>query len=137
MAETKEEIRLLLVEPGEKPKLISVEHTLQNLQELVGGYIECHYPWNDPVALICCGDAKLKGSPPNRMLLDENGEPYDLVNGIFFICGLSYDDFASISDDLAEKYTEMFYWPEMLMRTLEGKILWFRLKPGTEPVVIA
>ena len=132
-----EDIRALLVEPGEKPRPVTMEHTLQNLQEAVGGYIECHYPWDDPVALVCCGDAKLKGYPPNRMLLDGDGRPYDLINGAFLICGLSYDDLASISDGLAEKYTELFYWPEMLMHTMDGHVLWFRLKPGTEPVVVA
>ena len=34
------EIRVLLVEPGEKPKLVTIEHTLENLQKLVGGYIQ-------------------------------------------------------------------------------------------------
>ena len=131
-----EEIRILLVEPGEKPRLVTMEHTLQNLQDAVGGYIECHYPWDDPVALICCGDAKLKGYPPNRMLIDGEGEPYDLINGTFFICGLSYDDFSSINNELAEKYADLFYWPEMLMRTMEGRILWFRLKPGEKPRMI-
>ena len=132
-----EEIRILLVEPGERPRLVTIEHTLEKLQEMVDGYIECHYPWEDPVALVCCGDAKLKGYPPNRMLLDDKGEPYDFIAGNFFICGLSYDNLASISDDLAEKYTDFFYWPEMLLRTMDGHVVWIRMKPGEEPRVIA
>ena len=47
------EIRVLLVEPGEKPRLVTVEHTLENLQALVDGYIQAVYPWDDPVAVIC------------------------------------------------------------------------------------
>ena len=131
-----EEIRLLLVEPGEKPRLVTVEHTLKKLQEIIGGTLQAVYPFEDRVAIICDDDGKGKGLAPNRMLLDENGEPYDLIAGTFVISGLSYDNFASISDELAEKYTGMFYWPEMLMRTMDGRILWFRLEPGTEPVVI-
>ncbi len=37
------EIRALLVGPGEKPRLVTVEHTLENLQKLVGGYIQAVY----------------------------------------------------------------------------------------------
>ena len=131
-----EEIRILLVEPWERPRLVTIEHTLEKLQEMVDGYIECHYPREDPVAIVCCGDAKLKGYPPNRMLLDDKGEPYDFIAGNFFICGLSYDNLASISNDLAEKYTDLFYWPEMLLRTMDDHVVWIRMKPGEEPKVI-
>ena len=40
MAET---IRVLLVEPMEKPRLVTVPHTLENLQKLVDGYIQAVY----------------------------------------------------------------------------------------------
>lgn len=38
-----EKIRVLLVEPMEKPKLVTVDHELKNLQKLVGGYIQALY----------------------------------------------------------------------------------------------
>ena len=47
-----ERIRVLLVEPGEKPHLVEVDHSLDELQKLVGGYIAATYPWEDPVAVI-------------------------------------------------------------------------------------
>ena len=131
-----EQIRVLLIEPGEHPRLVTVEHTLENLQELVGGTIQAVYPVPEPVAVICDDDGKFKGYVPNRALVDEEGEPYDIVVGTFFICGLGKDNFASISDELARQFTERFFWPEMFMRTLEGQILWIRLKPGEQPRVI-
>ena len=97
-----EQIRVLLVEPGEHPRLVTVEHTLENLQELVGGTIQAVYPFPEPVAVICDDDGKFKGYVPNRALVDEEGEPYDIVVGTFFICGLGKDNFASISDELDE-----------------------------------
>ena len=115
---------------------MTVEHTLENLQELVGGTIQAVYPFPEPVAVICDDNGKFKGYVPNRALVDEEGEPYDIVVGTFFICGLGKDNFASISDELAGQFTERFFWPEMFMRTLEGQILWIRLKPGTKPRVI-
>ena len=131
------EIRVLLVEPGEKPRLVTIEHTLENLQKLVGGYIQAVYPWDDPVGLICDEDGSANGKPLNRALLDEDGNPYDIIKGAFFICGLGEEDFCSISDELAEKYAERFRWPEMFMRTVDGHVLWVRLAPGETPHIIA
>ena len=45
-------ITVLMVEPHRHPYLKTVEHTLENLQSLVGGYITATYPWEDPVGLI-------------------------------------------------------------------------------------
>ena len=133
-----EEIRVLVVEPLEKPRLVTVAHTLKNLQELAGGTIQAVYPWpEDRVALLCDDEGKFKGYPPNRMLVGEDGEPYDILVGTFFLTGLSEDNFASISDELAEKYTELFYWPEMFTKTMDGHVMWLKIKPGEEPKIIA
>ena len=129
-------IRLLLVEPLESPRLVEVEHTLENLQKLVGGSIQAVYPWDEPVGLVCDDDGKFKGYVPNRALVDEDGDPYDIIVGTFFICGLGRENFASISDELAERFTERFRWPEMFMRTLDGHVVWVRMKPGEEPRII-
>ena len=131
-----EEIRVLLVEPMERPRLVTILHTLENLQKLVGGDIQAVYPWEDPVAVVCDDEGLFKGYLPNRLLEDEDGNPYDILKGTFFICGLGREDFASISDELAAKYTEKFYWPEMFMRTMDDHVMWIRMKPGTEPKMI-
>ena len=131
-----EEIRVLLVEPMEKPRLVTVPHTLENLQKLVGGDLEAVYPWADPVAAVCDEDGITNGKPLNRLLEDEEGNPYDVLKGTFFICGLGRENFASISDGLAEKYTEKFRYPEMFMRTMDGHVVWIKMKPGEEPKVI-
>ena len=132
-----ERIKVLLVEPMEEPKLIEIEHTLENLQELVGGDLQAVYPWEDPVAVIVCDDdGKYKGYIANRILADEDGKPYDLICGPFFICGLTTENFGSISDELAKKYTEMFRFPEMFLRGEDGKVFWCRLGSGEEPKII-
>ena len=46
-----EQVRVLLVEPGEYPRLVTVEHTLENLQELTGGTIQTLYPFPEPVTV--------------------------------------------------------------------------------------
>ncbi len=44
-------MRVLVIEPGAKPVVKDIENTLESLQNMVGGYIECVYPFEDPVAL--------------------------------------------------------------------------------------
>ena len=123
-----EMIRVLLVEPGKHPRLVEVEHTVQNLQKLVGGYLQAVYPWSDYLALVCDDEAKLKrGTLPNRIL-----EDYDLLVGSFFICGLGEEDFTSISDEMALKYAKKFWMPEEFLRMPEGLVL-LRQDDGTEP----
>jgi hypothetical protein len=131
-----EMIKVLIIEPKEPPRLETIEHTLENLQKLVGGTIQACYPWNDPVALICDDDGKFKGYEANRVLVDDDGEPYDVVVGTFLITGLTREDFGSLSEEMAEKYTERFRWPEMFMRTMDGHVVWVKLKPGEKPRVI-
>ena len=129
-----EEMRVLLVEPGETPRVVAIPHTLEAMQELVGGTIACTYPWEDLVGLVHCDEAMDKGMLPNRMLRDEDGEIYDIVPGAFFIAGLTADSFCSIPDDLAEKYTELFRYPEIYVRTMDGHVVC--LKPESDEPVI-
>lgn len=132
-----EKIRVLLVEPMEKPRLVEIEHELEKMQELVDGYIQVLYPWEDPVGLVCDDEGLFKQSMPNRALVDEEGNPYDIVKGTFFVCGLTEDSFCSLSDEMAEKFMERFRWPEMFMRTMDNHVVWVRMKPGEKPVLIA
>ena len=125
-------IRVLLIEPGTHPRLVEVAHELENLQALVGGYIEAVYPWDDPVALVCDEEGKCKSDTrPNRML-----EDYDQLVGPVFICGLGEEDFASITDELALKYAEKFWMPETFIRTGAG-LLVIRDDDGTTPTLEA
>lgn len=45
-------MKVLIVEPGKRPIKADIDHTLHNLQQVVGGYIQAIYPWDDPVALV-------------------------------------------------------------------------------------
>ena len=131
-----EKIRVLLVEPLEEPRVVEIERRLDCLQETVGGLMQAIYPYSDPVAIVCDDEAKLKGSVPNRALVDDKGNPYDIICGSFFLCGIGMDDFISISDEQAEKYTEVFRCPEMFVRALDGHVFWMKMGSGQPPRVI-
>ena len=101
-------IKVLIVEPEKDPRVEEISHTLESLQQIVGGYIQALYPFDDPVAIICNEEGKHLGLPWNRPLYDENGRIYDIIAGTFIIAGLTKDDFGSLSDEMIEKYTAMF-----------------------------
>ncbi len=118
---------MLEIAPLSRPRVIEVDHTLETLQELVGGTLQAVFPWEDRVAAFMDDDGKAKGYPANRVLEDEDGNPYDIIVGTFYICGLGLDDFQSLSDELVEKYAEKFKYPEMFLRSETGRLAMVRL----------
>ena len=131
-----ERMKVVLVEPMDKPRIVEIEHDLASMQKAVGGDIACTYPWEDPVGLVHCDDAIALGYPLNRMLKDGEGKAYDVVPGTFFIMGLTKDSFGSLTDSLAERYMELFKWPEMYMRTEGGHVVCIKLGSPEQSVVI-
>ena len=109
-------LTVVVVEPEKAPRIADVGSDLKSLQDMVGGYIEAIYPFDDPVAIVCNEEAKLEGLPLNRALRDEDGDIYDIVAGTFMIVGLTEDSFGSLSGDLALKYAEFFKQPEMFAK---------------------
>ena len=101
-------MNVLMVEPGKAPYEMQIGSDLQSMQALVGGYIQAVYPFEQPVALVCCESGKLDGLPLNRALRDADGDIYDIVAGNFFIVGLGQSDFTDLPHELAERFAEQF-----------------------------
>ena len=115
-------IKVLIVEPFKTPRVAEIDASLESYQPVVGGYIECLYPWDGDeqygaVALICDEEGKYDGSMPNRQLCD-----YDVIYGTFFIAGIDETDFCSLSDDLIEHYEKLFHCPEYFLPGDHGLI---------------
>ena len=117
---------VLIVEPEKAPRMASITGDLNSLQQVVGGYIEAVYPYDDPIAIVCHEEGKLIGLPLNPKL-----EDYDIIAGTFIICGLGEEDFDSLTPDLAEKYREKFADPEIFMK-MGNRIVAIPIKPKDE-----
>ena len=122
-------IDVLMVEPGQYPRVERIGSDLASLQKAVDGYIEAIYPYDDPVALICGEEAKLEGKPLNRALRDGDGDIYDIVAGKFFLCGLGDENFASLPKELQQKYEEKFRQPEAFLK-MGSKIMAIPTEPA-------
>ena len=102
-------MNVLVIEPMKEPYVKEIDGKLKTLQGFVGGLIQVLYPFEDEhVALICNDEGKLLSLPLNRPLFDEDGEIYDILVGTFLVVGLTEDDFGSLTDEMIEKYTEVF-----------------------------
>lgn len=111
-------IKGLLVEPHKLPKEIEIENTLDNLQSLVDGYIECVYLQNDnDVVLICNDEGKINNMTLNRDI------GYDIIAGPFLIVGNDYEnaDFKSLTEEQILKYKIRF--DKNSIKQTENKIM--------------
>lgn len=118
----KKMVKVLKIEPMKKPEVVEIENELPNWQAGVGGYIECVYPFEEEVGIICNKEGKINAMPLNRALLDETGKMYDIVAGPFFIVGLDDEagDFDSLTDEQLARYAKMFEKPQLFYRDGRG-----------------
>ena len=110
-------MKVLIVEPGQYPREAEIEKSLAAEQAIVGGLIECVYPWEDSACIVCNDEGKLEGLPLNRAL-----EDCDVIAGTFFVVGLTQDDFCSLSDEQVERYKELFLKPQLFVPCRGGLI---------------
>ena len=101
-------MRILKIEPEHKPERADIPDTLEAMQEVVDGYIQAVYPFEEPVALIC----------------NEEGKLYDIISGTFFLCAAPPDaeNFQSLSEEQLLYYEERFRCPEMFLK-VNGKLV--------------
>ena len=94
-------IRVLIVEPNKESYQIKIEHTLKNLQKIVGGYIEIlQLDYNTD--LVCNDEGKINRLPLNRFV------DYDIIAGTFIIAGHKDSETISLSRKQIKKYKEIF-----------------------------
>ena len=115
-------IDVLYICVGEPPRVVSIKPELEEMQRLVGGYIEEYMPFEDEVAIVCNEEGKINGMPLNRAIYDESdgkrGQMIDIIAGNFFLANAPYEseNFESLTPEMVQKYTERFRYPETFMR---------------------
>lgn len=103
-----EMIRVLQIRPGdEEPMLIEMQNRLEAFQEKVGGHIEAVRPFDENVYVIVNEEGKLWSLPMTRVLTVRNIAA-DVLVGCVLIAGEDGEDFGSLTDEQAAKYTELF-----------------------------
>ena len=105
----KRQVKALMVEPNERPKLVELSCDLDSLQRAVSigapeqGLIEYVYI-DDNVSVVCNEEGKLIGLTPNRRLGD------DILCGVFYVVADDGEgELTSLTKEQIEVYTEMFF----------------------------
>ena len=126
-------MRILVVEPERRPEIREIDGSLRSMQEVVGGWIQALFPFDEPLALVCNDEGKLMNLPANRGLRDKNGQIYDIVCGTFFLCGAPSDSdhFTSLTTEQIERYRERFHTPEIFWG-MDGRIVCLPLEVDYE-----
>ena len=116
-------MRVLVVEPEQRPEEKEIDDSLSVMQEIVGGYIQAVH-LDDFVVLVCNEEGKFMDLPANRGLRNKSGQMYDIVFGTFFLCGAPPDSehFTSLTPEQIQQYQERFYTPEMFWG-MDGRIV--------------
>ena len=110
------EITVLMVEPGEYPRITTLKNDLDSLQRAVSvgaeqqGLIEIISLENGD-CILCNEECKLIGLEGNRRFGD------DILTGVFYVMSEMADgDLKSLSQDKIKFYSERFWEPETFSR---------------------
>lgn len=111
------EIKVLMVEPGEYPRVVTLANDLDALQKAVSigadyqGLIEI-ISIGKGDCLLCNEEGKLIGLDGNRRLGN------DIIVGVFYIMSEDEDgNLVSLSERKIKYYTELFWEPEVFDRS--------------------
>lgn len=84
-------IKIIMCPADREPYVTWISDTLENMQKIVGGYIETVTAATDAV-VVCNEEGRLIGLPENKSL------PFGRFCGDCFICGVSGDAFVSLEN---------------------------------------
>lgn len=105
-------IKVLMVEPGEYPKEVTLDNNLDALQKAVSigceeqGLIEI-IGMGEGVCLLCNEEGKILQLEGNRRVGN------DIITGVFYILGEDGEgELVSLPQEAMERYKEMFWEPE-------------------------
>lgn len=104
-------MKVLLLEPGKYAQEIEMDGSRESIKNLIDGFPEVVYPFEDPVVVVCDEESLLKQRVLNRAFMEDI-----VIAGTCFICGIGESDFISLSDNLMEQYKRKYYYPELFLR---------------------
>lgn len=112
-----EKLTVLYIEVDNYPKTLEIDNNLKAMQNLVDGYIQSFFPFDDNVAVIVNDEGKINGSLLNRSI-KENNKIIEFIAGNFFVCGFDQEtnEFTSLTPEQIDKYAKKLKYPEIFFR---------------------
>ena len=88
-------MKIVIKRAGQNPEVKEIKGDLNEMQSIVGGYIEA-FNITDDILCVCNEEGKLMGLAPNFVF---NG---DMIVGDVFFCYAGMEDFESLNDEQIE-----------------------------------
>lgn len=111
---SEEKITVVMVEPREHPKVVTLDNDLDALQKAVSigsddqGLIEV-IRMERGIDIICNEEGKLNGLEGNRHV------GMNIIAGVFYVVGVDDEgEFTSLSEEAQERYILRFWEPERI-----------------------
>lgn len=115
--------RMLVLEPHKAPYEMEIPDTVEALQQAVGGYFECSYPFDDNAIVFSNECAKLEGLDGNRRVGDE------IYAGVMLIAADDgYGGTADLTDEQVAYYSQRFALPDEIMPDEVRESVWFEFR---------
>ena len=95
-------MKVVVKKAGQMPEVKEIKGTLESMQKIVGGYIECVGVF-DNILCVCNEEGKLLRLPPNFIL---NG---NIIVGDVFFCAGGEEDFESLDDEQIQTIMNILY----------------------------
>lgn len=108
-------MKILVVEPCKHPEVRDIDGSLKSMHEIIGSGVHATHPFDDSVDVVTTDMGQLIEQPMNRVLRDDDGRVDDVLCGTFLICGVSDEDYISLTDEQIKRYTQLFYVPEVFL----------------------
>lgn len=121
-------MKVLMVEPGFAPYEKELEGLEQMQTAVGGGLIQPIYPYEERVAIVCNEEGILRGMDFNRSVPGGYGG----VFGPFFVCGLTDDDFCSLTPEQMERFKKDFQKAELLVEVQGNDLITMKVEPKTK-----
>lgn len=94
-------MRIVVKKVRQLPEVKEIECTLENMKNIVDGYIEC-FPVFGDILCVCNEEGKLNGLPVNFLFKG------DIIVGDVFFCAEGAEDFESLNDEQIELIMNLF-----------------------------
>ncbi|MEG0165156.1 DUF3846 domain-containing protein [Anaerorhabdus sp.] len=96
-------LKILVVKPGKRPEVATIDGSLESMQKVVGGYIEEIIIEKD-IVLICNEEGRLSGLQPNRLV---GG---NMIVGTFFLANDNRfgENYGSLTDEQINRMMKRF-----------------------------
>ena len=123
-----ETMKIVVLEPDKEAEVRVIQNDLDEISNIVGGYVGYCYPFSNPdIVMLFDDDAKLKGDWQfNRSLKTPDGTPFDLLAGTVVICGTvhlrSGAAYGSLTQTQIHEVMEQYEFPEYLVKQNEQYI---------------